>query len=279
MFRTTEEFQIMYSKKGTAAVGTQSVVFIITGAVALAASSTGAEPVATINGTSIDRSVLEVYVESRTQRPIGDLAEQDRQTLMSELVDLYILSTQPNSADLKKDPRIAAQIELQERAIVAQAFAASYMAENSATDEEIAAEYDVQAAAAPLQFKARHILVPTQGSAVDLIAKLDTGSDFATLAMDSSTGPSAKEGGALPWFSPNQMVQPFSDAVAALEDGEYTSRPVQTEFGWHVILREESRANEPPPLESIRENIKQNVAQKKFQAHLEVLRTDAASND
>ena len=180
---------------------------------------------------------------------------------------------------LKKDPRIAAQIELQERTIVAQAFAAKFIAENVVTDEEIAAEYDIQAAAAqPWQFRARHILVPTQSQAIELIAKLDAGGDFATLAMDSSTGPSAKDGGALPWFSPNQMVKPFSDAVAALEDGKYTSVPVQTEFGWHVILREESRANQPPPLESIRENIKQNVAQKKFQAHLNARRKDAASS-
>ncbi len=73
------------------------------------------------------------------------------------------------------------------------------------------------------------------------------------------------------------MVKPFSDAVAALEDGKYTAVPVQTEFGWHVILREESRANVSPPLESIREDIEQNIAQKKFQAHLDQLRFDAVS--
>ena len=270
----------MDSKNGSAAVGTRSLVIILTGALALAASSAGAEPVATINGTDIDSFVLAVYAESRTQRPISELAEQNRQTLISELVDLYILSTQPGTADLKKEPRIAAQIELQERAIIAHAFATKFLTENEVTDEEIAAEYDIQATEAPpSQFKARHILVPTQSEAIDLIAQLDSGSDFATLALNSSTGPSAKDGGALPWFSPNQMVKPFSDAVAALEDGKYTSEPVQTEFGWHVILREESRANEPPPLESIREDIKQNVSQKKFQAHLDMLRADAASND
>ncbi len=252
----------------------------LTGAFALAASSARAESVATINGTSIDSFVLAVYAESRTQRPIGELAEQERKGLMLELVDLYVLSTQPGTADLKKDPIVAAQIELQERVIVAKAFAAKFLAENAATDEEIAAEYEIQAAgAAPSQFKARHILVPTQAEAIELIAKLDTGSDFATLAMDSSTGPSARDGGVLPWFSPDQMVKPFSDAVAALEDGKYTSDPVQTEFGWHVILREESRAAEAPPLESVRENIQQNVAQKKFQAHLDALRIDAVSAD
>ncbi len=270
----------MTSKNGSAAGGTRSLVIFLTGALALAASTAGAESVATINGTDIDSSVLVVYVESRTQRPIGELAEQERQALMSELVDLYVLSTQPGNAELKNDPRLAAQIELQERAIVAQAYAANFVAENVVTDEDIAAEYDIQAAEAPpWQFRARHILVPTQSQAIELIAKLDSGSDFATLAMDSSTGPSAKDRGALPWFSPDQMVKPFSDAAAALEDGKYTSVPVQTEFGWHVILRQEARANQPLLLESIRENIKQNVAQKKFQAHLDALRLDAASSN
>ncbi len=270
----------MTSKNGSAGAGIRSFLIIITSAVALATSPAGAETIATINGTNIDSSVLAVYAESRMQKPISELAEQDQQILTSELVDLYILSTQPGAADLIKDPRIAAQIELQERAIVAQAFAAKFLAENAATEEEIVAEYAEQAAMAPpSQFRARHILVPTQSKAIDLIAELDSGSDFATLARDFSTGPSATDGGALSWFSPNQMVKPFSDAVAALEDGQYTSAPVQTEFGWHVILREESRTNQPPPLESVRENIKQNITQKKFEAHIIALRADAASPD
>lgn len=266
----------MYLTNGSATVGTRLVAFFIYSV--LAATAIRAETLKSVNGASIDSSVLEIYAESRTQKPLAELATADRQTLMAELTDLYLLSTQPGSADLKKDPRVAAQLELQERAIVAQAFASRFIANNVTTDEEIQAEYDRQAKSTPpLQFKARHILVPTQSEAIELIAKLDAGSDFATLAKESSTGPSAAEGGALPWFSPNQMVTPFSDAVAALENGKYTSEPVQTEFGWHVILREESRANEAPPLDSIRDNIKQSVAQKKFQAYLDKLRSDATS--
>jgi peptidyl-prolyl cis-trans isomerase C len=70
------------------------------------------------------------------------------------------------------------------------------------------------------------------------------------------------------------MVAPFSDAVAALEDGKFTTEPVQTQFGWHVILREESRANEPPTLESVRAVIKQNVEQTKLRDFIEQLRND-----
>lgn len=270
----------MYSKNGSATVGARIFAITITITVVLAAAAAAAETIATINGANIDSSVLEVYAQSRTQRPLSEISEQERKTLVAEVKDLFILSSQPGSADLKKDPAIAAQIELRERAIVAKAFANKFLTDNVTTEEEILAEYDKQAKLAPpMQFKARHILVPTQGEAIALIDLLHTGSDFATLAMESSTGSSAKDGGALPWFSPNQMVKPFSDAVAALENGKYTSVPVQTEFGWHVILREESRTNEPPPLESVRDTIAQNVAQKKFQDHLEKLRADAANKN
>jgi peptidyl-prolyl cis-trans isomerase C len=270
----------MHFKTGSAAVGIRLLAITLAGALSLTALNSTAQEIANINGAIIDNSVLEIYAESRIQRPLNSLSAEERSGLIDELRDLYILSSQPGTDELKKDRRVAAQIELQVRAIVAQAFATKFLTENEITDEEIITEYNIQSGMAPpLQFKARHILVPTQAEAIELIGKLDTGSDFATLAIESSTGPSSKDGGALPWFSPNQMVKPFSDAVAALEDGKYTTDPVQTEFGWHVILREESRVNEPPPLESIREDIKQNIAQKKFQVHLEKLRADASSAD
>jgi len=126
-----------------------------------------------------------------------------------------------------------------------------------------------------LQFKARHILVASQGEAVDLIKELDDGADFEELAKGKSTGPSGPTGGDLGWFSPDQMVAPFSSAVAALDDGGYTSEPVQTQFGWHVILREESRDSEPPTLESVREVITQQVQQKKLQTYIASLREAA----
>ena len=73
------------------------------------------------------------------------------------------------------------------------------------------------------------------------------------------------------------MVEPFSNAVMAMEDGNYSEAPVQTDFGWHVILREDSRDNEPPPLESVRDTIKQRVEQTKLQRYIESLRTPEES--
>jgi peptidyl-prolyl cis-trans isomerase C len=239
-----------------------------------------AETVLTVNGVDIDSSVLDMYLESRIQKPAEQATAEEREIVIQELTDIYILTTQPSAKTLESDPRIQAQIELQGRAILAQAVAAEFFASNPATDEEILAEYEIQMTSAPAsQFKARHILVESQAVASDLIVQLDDGADFAELAKENSTGPTGPNGGDLGWFSPEQMVAPFSDAVAALEDGAYTSEPVQTQFGWHVILREESRDNQPPTLESVRDALKQRVEQTKFQSYLENLRADNADSN
>jgi len=109
---------------------------------------------------------------------------------------------------------------------------------------DLKAEYDTQIghkAGGVTEYKARHILVKEETEAVAIIAELDKGGDFAELAKTKSTGPSGIQGGDLGWFSSDQMVPPFSEAVDKLEKGSYTKTPVQTQFGWHVIILEDKR--------------------------------------
>jgi len=253
-----------------------SIAIAATAVFALASTAT-AETVATVNGVGIDSAIVNMYLESRIQKPADQATPEERSAVMQELTDIYLLTTQPGAEELSNDPMTKAQIELQSRAALAQAVASDFFSKNQATEAEIVAEYESQITMAPAtQFKARHILVETQAAATDLITQLDDGADFAELAQANSIGPTGPNGGDLGWFSPDQMVKPFSDAIAALDDGAYTSEPVQTQFGWHVILREESRENQPPTLESVHDVLKQNIEQTKFQEYLETLRADYA---
>lgn len=248
-------------------------------ALAMSAGST-AETIKTVNGTPIDSTVLDVYMENRVNKPLEQVTPEEREALVAELTDIYLLSTQESAKDLENDPKVAAQLELQKRGVLAQAAAEQFLAQNQPTEAEIQAEYESQVKLAPTQqFKARHILVETQAAAQEVITQLEGGADFQELSKEKSTGPAGANGGDLGWFSPNQMVKPFADAVAKLEDGAYTKEPVQTEFGWHVILREDSRTMEPPTLASVREVLTQSVQQKKFQAHLDELRQQATASE
>lgn len=227
----------------------------------------------TINGVDVDSAVIDAYIETRTQKPASEATAEERAAWIEELTDLYLLTTQARVDELAADPKVKAQLELQKRGLLAQVAAGDFLERNAATDEEILAEYATQIEASPdQQYKARHILVETQSAAMDLISELDDGAEFEALAKEHSTGPSGPNGGDLGWFASNQMVKPFADAVAALENGKYTAAPVQTQFGWHVILREDSRDAEPPTLDAIRDVLKQRVEQRKLQQYLEQLR-------
>src|SRR5690606_28294045 len=195
-----------------------------------------AEAVKTVNGETIDSAVLNAYIENRANKPLEQVTPQEREAFTNELTDIYLLSTQDSAKEREDDPDVAAQLELQKRGVLAQAAAEQFLTENQPSEEEIQAEYQEQVELAPReQYKARHILVESQAKAQELIAQLDSGANFEELAKQESSGPSAGNGGDVGWFSPDQMVKPFADAVASLEDGAYTKAPVKTEFGWHVI--------------------------------------------
>lgn len=260
--------------------GTPLKLAALCAAILMIGTTASAETMATVNGVAIDSSVIDIYLESQIQKPAVQASPEEREAVMQQISDIYLLTTQPIANELANDPRVKAQSELQHRGILAQAVAADFFSKNQATDEEILELYATQVELAPpLQFKARHIIVETQAAAASLISQLEDGGDFGELAIANSTGPSGPSGGDLGWFSPGQMVKPFSDAVAGMSDGEFTKEPVQTQFGWHVILREESRATEPPTLESARDVIKQQVEQMKFQSYMEKLRADQGNSD
>ena len=261
--------------RSSSRIGTYRLVSALV-ALTIAGISAHAETVLTVNGATIDSNVLEFYIQSRTNRPAAQATAEERDTLTKELTDIYILATQEEAERLAQNPRISAQLELQRRGILAQAVANEFFANSTVTDEEIATEYAEQVKVAPTeQFKARHILVGTQAEALEIINELNNGADFIELAKSKSTGPSGPNGGDLGWFSPNQMVPEFSAAVQKLSDGSYTKEPVQTQYGWHVIMREASRQSEAPPLESSKPQITQAIKNRKFQEHLAKLRAEA----
>jgi peptidyl-prolyl cis-trans isomerase C len=238
---------------------------------------TGAACAQSEAGVDIDPDVLNLYLESRIQRPADQASPEELETVRNELTDIYLLSEVPRAKELKQETRMKAQLELQSRGMLAQAVASDFLTENQATDAEMQALYAEQIKLAPPQeFKARHILVETQGEAVSLITELEGGADFAELAKQKSTGPSAPSGGDLGWFTSDRMVAEFSAAVQELGDAEFTKVPVQTQFGWHVILREDSRESPPPPFESVADVLKQQVEQGKLRDYIEGLRESVA---
>ena len=145
------------------------------------------------------------------------------------------------------------------------------------TDAALQAAYEARFADVPpgTEYNASHILVETEEEAKAIKEALDGGANFAELAREKSTGPSGPNGGALGWFKTGSMVPAFEAAVVALKAGE-VSDPVQTQFGWHVILLSETRSAEIPPLDDVRGELENNLRQSAVEAKIIEL-TEAAT--
>ncbi|MGR9051779.1 MAG: peptidylprolyl isomerase [Gammaproteobacteria bacterium] len=232
------------------------------------------DAVAVVNGHYIGKTTLKALEDEVAQRSHGKAFPKEQ--LVEELVRRELLVQQALEKKLDESADLVERIEMAKRSLLSQAAMQDYLNTHPVTDEELKSEYDKQVGGkGGEEYKARHILVKTEDEAKKLIAELDKGANFEDLAKKHSTGPSGPKGGDLGWFAAGQMVQPFSDAVIALQDNQYTAEPVQTQFGWHVILREGSRPQTVPPLAAVKEQLTPFLQRQKIQTMLENLRKQA----
>jgi peptidyl-prolyl cis-trans isomerase C len=234
-------------------------------------SSSGAaapKPVATVNGQALTAAQFELFSKAVAGKASAELTPAQRSQALDTLVRAEAVAQQAEKEGLDKQGDAPPSLALARLQILEQAAMANYLKDHKATDAEIKAEYDTQVAAMPkTQYKARHILVKTKDEADQIIAELKKGAKFEKLAADHSLDGSKTNGGDLGWFSPQNMVKPFADAVAALKKGEYTQTPVQTEFGWHVIRLDDVRQTTPPAFDAVKDRLVQIVEAKKFKAY------------
>ena len=237
----------------------------------------GPTSVATINGERLPESVLRVYALATEGKNLEELGPEVRQRLIDDLVGVELLAQAAEKDGLTRSRTIAAQVELQRLQMVARAQATSHLEKNPATDAEIRQIYEENLPRlSGEQYKTRHILVETEAEAASVIQQLRAGQDFVALAEARADGPTGPNGGSLDWLSTDSMPPPFAAAVRVLTPGSYTAAPVQTEYGFHVILLEETRKQEPPALEALRSELVSAVERKRVEEYLKSLR-DAAT--
>ena len=183
--------------------------------------------------------------------------------LLDQLVDRDVIVLQAKKDKLQDDPKVKQAIAQATNMALQNALLTREI-QPTLSPEAIQARYDKDYAgkSGDPQVHAEHILVASEEKAKDIIAQLNKGADFAALAKENSTDPSAKENsGDLGWFKKGDMLPEFSDAAFALKPGQITQTPVHTRFGWHVIKLEQTRVAPPPPIDEVRDEIRQQIIQ------------------
>ena len=229
--------------------------------------------VATVNGSDITLGQVVALRETLPQEYQSLADDVLFKGILEQLIQQTALS---QSQEDKLTARDEVMISNQRRTYISGAALQAVVAE-AVTDATIQAAYDAKyKGSAPLiEYHASHILVATEEQAKDLKVQLDGGADFAGLAKANSTDGSAAGGGDLGWFGPGMMVKPFEDAVIALQPGQ-VSAPVQTQFGWHLILLAETRNAAAPPLADVSADLSAELQRQAIEAHVTAI-TEAAT--
>jgi peptidyl-prolyl cis-trans isomerase C len=239
------------------------------------AATTG-DAIATVDGRPITAEMLQHYARSRAQRGVEQLTPEEHEALLDELIRLRLIATAAETTGVLQEQALVAELEFQRLQTVARRMISAHLDENPVSDAELRQAYDEnQEQLAGTQYKARHILVDEESEAIEIIELLKQGADFQELARTRSTGPSGPNGGDLDWFEADRMVPPFADAVRAMEVGTFSQQPVQTRFGWHVILLEDESDQQAPAMEAVKDNLTTIVEQTKVQAYLDDLEARA----
>jgi len=238
---------------------------------AAADKPTTTPPVAVVDGTPISREAYDDYLKGLLRgKPVTDVTADEKNQVLDQMINMQLIAAQADKDGLAKDPEVATRIALLRTQILADAAAQKYVKSNEPSDQDLHAAYD--AATDKTEYHASHILVPTKEKADQLIKKIKGGAKFEDLAKAESTDNSKTNGGDLGWFTTARMVKPFGDAVKGLKKGDFTTDPVQTQYGWHIIKLVDTR---DAPFDQMKPQLTNALMQKKFQEYIEGLKKTA----
>jgi peptidyl-prolyl cis-trans isomerase C len=236
-----------------------------------------AQNVATVNGKPITKANVDEFVKLLGTQGAAD-SPQLREQVKEELINRQVMVQAAEAAGLLKDATITVELELARQGILVRALMADYLKKNPITDAKIQAEYDKlkKAEDGKFEYEVRHILVEDEKTANDMQAKLKAKSaKFEELAKSSKDPGSAEKGGNLGWAADSNYVEPFAKAVAATPKGQLSEKPVQSQFGWHVIEVLDKRPVAFPPLDQVRKELEQMMREQTLAAYQADLRSKA----
>lgn len=229
---------------------------------------------ALVNGVSIPQSRVEMHVKNATAQGQPDSPEL-RKAIRERLIEMEILAQEAVKQGVDKQPDTQQQLDMAKQNVLVDAYVQNYMKSHPISEETLKQEYEnLKAKIGDKEYHVFHILVGSEDEAKAVLALVKKGK-FDKVAKEKSKDPgSAQRGGDLGWVVPANFVPQFAEAVTKLSKGQI-SAPVQTQFGWHIIKLDDTRALQPPSFEEIKPQLSQRLQQQALKKAVSDLRAKA----
>ena len=260
---------------------------LLAASLSLAAPLVSAQNIAVVNGKGVPKARVDAMIEQILKAPQQQPGQPPltrtpdlEQKVKDEIVLREIFIQEAERRGLQGSADYKTQMEFARQSILIRSLFQDFEKKNGTTDAEARAEYDkIKAANSGSEYRARHILVEKEEDAKALIAQLKGGAKFEDLAKKNSKDPgSAENGGDLDWANPGNYVPEFSAAMVKLNKGEVTDTPVKSQFGYHIIKLEDTRAVQFPSFDEVKGQIIQRNNQAKAAKFREDLKSKAKTD-
>jgi peptidyl-prolyl cis-trans isomerase C len=234
-----------------------------------AAGGEQARAFVSVNGVAIPETEARIILEDRRAAGATDSASLQN-AVRNQLVGRELFAQQARKQGLDKDPAVLARIRMGSEEMLARAYQQDYLAKHSPTDDQVRKEYDsTRQRSGDKELHLRQIVLASEDEAKGVIARLRSGESLQSLATQSRDESSRNRGGDLGWISPGNLLPQFAEAVQKLTKGQYTTQPVKSPSGWHVLLLEEQRPFAMPPYDAkMQAQIRQVLARQALAANL-----------
>lgn len=239
----------------------------------VAVSTTAAMP--TVNGKTISQADYDFLLKQSQMQGQSDTPEL-RKNILNKLVTEEIVSQEAVKKGFDKSADVLTQLDLARQGILIRAYLQDYVKNNPISDDDVKAEYEkIKSQMGDKEYHARHILVDKESEAKEIIAKLKKGEKFEKLAEKSKDPGSKGKGGDLGWAAPANYVPEFSAAMTKLNKGQYTTEPVKSQFGYHIIKLDDVRPVQAPAFDAVKQNLQQRLQQQQIDKAISDLRAKA----
>jgi len=239
----------------------------------MASSVVASDILATVNGKNITKQDAQAFVKSQApQADFSQLKAEDRKMIVDRLIEKELFTELAAKEGYAKKPEFKRNMQKLKDELLVNMWMKTQMDNAIVSDSEAKDFYSKNSVRfiGKASMTAKHILVKTQKEAEAIIDEMKSlkgdalKAKFIELAKSKSTGPSGPKGGDLGTFTKEQMVPEFSKAAWALEDGQITTVPVKTQFGYHVIYLDKKTPAQTIPYEKVKDQIILSLKQKQF---------------
>lgn len=229
--------------------------------------------VATVNAQPVKQVWLDII--RKDAQELG--RKVDDKLVLSNLIRNELFSQEAIRLGLDKQQDFTDREEIRRREVLANSLIADYIKKNPVDEAMLKAEYEnFKARLGDKEYSARHIQLQTEAEAKEVIAQLAKGADFAKLAKEKSRDANTKDkGGLIGWFTKGGITPPLGDAASKLQKGLFTTVPLQSGAGWHVLKLEDVRDLQPPAYDKIKEQLRQRLGSQQVNKLIEELRAKA----